>query len=150
MVLSTVFMQAQTQTAEPTAPLMYGNPSDVGMSMERLDRIDSMCLQAIEDGELIHFDSVVQGKWCVTRSVFSVIEKKVEGSKRTVAQALYNLMSDAVHFINAPGIQNKRKLGEHLFTKEFERFMDGNITGQRLWIAHNDTNGWTVMFPEDY
>jgi len=106
--------------------------------------------QAIEDGELIHFDSIIQGKWCVTRNVFHAIEDKVKGTTRTPAQALYNLMSDALHFINSPYAQLKRKDGALLFTKVFEQFMSGNVTGKKLWIVYNETNGWTVMFPENY
>ena len=43
---------AQTKSAHKTAPLSYASPESVGMSQERIDRIDAMCKNAIKDGEV--------------------------------------------------------------------------------------------------
>ena len=52
IVVSGVFSQAQTKSNQSSLPLVYGKASEVGISEERLARIDSMCMQAIEDGDL--------------------------------------------------------------------------------------------------
>lgn len=52
VVLSYVFTQAQTKSNQPSPRLVYGKASEVGISEERLARIDSMCMQAIEDGDI--------------------------------------------------------------------------------------------------
>ncbi len=43
---------AQTKSSQVTPKLVTGNASDFGMSNERLARIDSMCLHAIQDGNI--------------------------------------------------------------------------------------------------
>ncbi len=43
---------AQTKSSNQSPPLSIGSPPSVGMSPERLERIDAMCAQAIEDGEV--------------------------------------------------------------------------------------------------
>ncbi len=50
--LGFVYVQAQTKSNQNSSPLHYGKSSEVGLSEERLSRIDSMCLQAIEDRDL--------------------------------------------------------------------------------------------------
>jgi CubicO group peptidase (beta-lactamase class C family) len=52
IILSCVFSQAQTKSNQNSLPLVYGKASDAGISEERLARIDSMCIQAIEDSNL--------------------------------------------------------------------------------------------------
>jgi CubicO group peptidase (beta-lactamase class C family) len=52
IILSCVFSQAQTKSNQGSPPLVYGKASEVGISEERLARIDSMCIQAIEDNDL--------------------------------------------------------------------------------------------------
>lgn len=52
IILSCVFSQAQTKSNQSSLPLVYGKASEVGISEERLARIDSMCIQAIADGDL--------------------------------------------------------------------------------------------------
>jgi len=52
VIASGFWAQAQTKSNQHSAPLMYGDPSEEGTSDERLARIDAMCIQAIEDGEL--------------------------------------------------------------------------------------------------
>lgn len=48
-VYGSLLLQAQTAS---NSELTYGLPSEVGMSEERLSRIDSMCLKTIADGDL--------------------------------------------------------------------------------------------------
>jgi len=52
IILSCVFSQAQTKSNQNSLPLVYGKASDAGISEERLARIDSMCIQAIENSDL--------------------------------------------------------------------------------------------------
>lgn len=110
---------------------------------------------AIEDGTLIHFEAISPGKWCVTSGVFDAIERKIAANpndSRTPVQALHNLMSDALGFVQ----MNKAKIraeiesgGVLLFCDDFAKHMEGNITGETLWMGGNDTGGFTVMFPHE-
>ena len=43
---------AQTKSIQKSAPLSAGTPESVGMSPERLSRIDAMCLEAVKNGDL--------------------------------------------------------------------------------------------------
>ncbi len=52
IVLSCIFCQAQTKSKQNSPALVYGKASVVGISEERLARIDSMCIQAIREGDL--------------------------------------------------------------------------------------------------
>lgn len=51
-VFFSLLLQAQTNTNANAVGLSNGLASEVGMSEERLSRIDAMCLEAIEDGDL--------------------------------------------------------------------------------------------------
>ncbi|SDB25342.1 CubicO group peptidase, beta-lactamase class C family [Flavobacteriaceae bacterium MAR_2010_188] len=44
--------QAQTTSLQKSPALVYAEPSEVGISSERLARIDSMCLEAVADNDL--------------------------------------------------------------------------------------------------
>lgn len=52
LTLSCFLTQAQTKSLQTSAALVYGVASEVGISEERLARIDTMCIQAIRDGDL--------------------------------------------------------------------------------------------------
>lgn len=52
IVLNCISSQAQTKSNQSSAALLYGKGSEVGVSEERLARIDAMCLKAIEDGNI--------------------------------------------------------------------------------------------------
>ena len=52
IVLSSVLTQAQTKSIQFSPNLIDGKGSEVGISEERLARIDTMCLEAIENGGL--------------------------------------------------------------------------------------------------
>lgn len=52
LTLSCFLTQAQTKSLQTSAALVYGAASEVGISEERLARIDTMCMQAIRDGDL--------------------------------------------------------------------------------------------------
>jgi CubicO group peptidase (beta-lactamase class C family) len=43
---------AQTKSIQQSAPLTTANPESVGMSSERLNRIDAMCTESIKNGDL--------------------------------------------------------------------------------------------------
>jgi len=52
ILLSGVLLRAQTKSLQSSPFLVHANGSEVGVSEERLARIDSMCLAAIEDGDI--------------------------------------------------------------------------------------------------
>jgi CubicO group peptidase (beta-lactamase class C family) len=52
LLFSCFLLQAQTKSLQTSPALVHGIGSEVGVSEERLARIDSMCLEAIEDGDL--------------------------------------------------------------------------------------------------
>ena len=52
IVLNCIFSQAQTKSNQSSSALVVGNGPEVGVSEERLARIDTMCLKAIENGEI--------------------------------------------------------------------------------------------------
>ena len=43
---------AQTSSIQESAPLFPATPESAGMSSERLSRIDAMCKEYIEDGDI--------------------------------------------------------------------------------------------------
>lgn len=45
-------LQAQTKSLQKSLPLMEGRPESVGMSPERLARIDAMCQEAVAEGQV--------------------------------------------------------------------------------------------------
>jgi len=47
-----LFLNAQTRSNQKSDPLTAASPQSVGMSDERLERIDAMCKEAIEDGDV--------------------------------------------------------------------------------------------------
>ena len=95
--------------------------------------------QAIEDGNLYHIDFITPGTWAITMPVFDAIEKAKDS--RTIRQRIVNFMHDVLLIIQDPANR-----GETMITEG----MEGNITGETVWIAMNETGGWTVMFPSDY
>lgn len=48
----TLFVNAQTKSIQKSAPLAPASPESVGVSSERLDRIDAMCKEAIKNNEV--------------------------------------------------------------------------------------------------
>jgi hypothetical protein len=49
LVLTCILTQGQTLSNQSTPSLLEGKASDVGLSSERLARIDSMCIEAIQE-----------------------------------------------------------------------------------------------------
>ncbi len=47
-----ISVNAQTSSIQKSGPLSYAKPESVGMSTERLNRIDAMCKAHVEDGNL--------------------------------------------------------------------------------------------------
>jgi CubicO group peptidase (beta-lactamase class C family) len=52
IVFNCIFAQAQTKSAQHSEVLVDSKGFEVGISEERLARIDAMCLKAIEDGDI--------------------------------------------------------------------------------------------------
>jgi CubicO group peptidase (beta-lactamase class C family) len=52
LVLVITMVTAQTKSVEKTSPLQPATPESVGISAERLTRIDRMCQEAIDNGEV--------------------------------------------------------------------------------------------------
>ncbi len=51
-VLTCILTQGQTLSNQSTPSFLEGKASDVGLSSERLARIDSMCIEAIQEEHL--------------------------------------------------------------------------------------------------
>ena len=93
--------------------------------------------QAIEDGFVAEpYPDRFPGA-LFTSAVHEAIEAVDDG--RTYEQKAIPLLMDAVLIVNS----DRR---EHLFTKGLE----GNVTGQTLWIGRNGMNGFTIMLPNEY
>ncbi len=99
--------------------------------------------QAIDDGVLVEAFPKQFPKLLLTNAVFTTIEEKIEGTQRTLEQAIIPLFQDAVMLFRAA---QKKDPNEYLVTKGLE----GNVTGKDLWVAMNEYGGLTIMFPEDY
>ena len=52
LVLCTAFVFAQTPSQKKSAPLTEGNPQEVGMSAARLDKIDAMLTEEVDQGRI--------------------------------------------------------------------------------------------------
>ena len=93
--------------------------------------------QGIEDGMFVQpFPDKFPGA-LFTSAVHEAIEALDNG--QTYEQRAIPLLMDAVTIVNS----DRR---EHLFTTQLE----GNVTGQTLWIGRNGMNGFTIMLPSDY
>lgn len=57
--LTVFFLSAQTKSTSKSAPLSEASPESVGISSERLARIDQMCLEEVEKGNLPGIVSLV-------------------------------------------------------------------------------------------
>lgn len=102
--------------------------------------------QACEDGEMVRVDNIFgltisPGIWAMTNGVWAAIEKKTDA--RTMPQRVVPFLNDAFMVVIA---KLQRKPDEYLITKGLE----GNVTGRDVWIAKNESGGWTIMFPDEY
>ncbi|MCK5470628.1 MAG: beta-lactamase family protein, partial [Cyclobacteriaceae bacterium] len=52
LIAFVVSANAQTKSIQTSAPLTKATPESVGMSTERLNRIDAMCKEVVKDGDL--------------------------------------------------------------------------------------------------
>lgn len=52
IVAFVVTANAQTKSIQKSTPLAHASPESVGMSTERLNRIDAMCIEVVKDGDL--------------------------------------------------------------------------------------------------
>ena len=55
-------LSAQTKSIQYSPPLMSGPAESVGVSQERLDRIDKMCIQAIQEEQVPGIVAIVTRK----------------------------------------------------------------------------------------
>lgn len=109
--------------------------------------------QAVDDGTLVEAAPTQYGPAVLfTRGVFEAAkpddssgrdEQGIKG-ERTYLQRAIPLIQDALMICKAQ--PNRDGEPEHLWTKGLE----GNVTGQDVWIARNERGGITLMFPEDY
>ncbi len=82
IVLNCLSSQAQTKSNQSSSALIVGKGSEVGVSEERLARIDAMCLKAIEDGDIPGVVALVARKGkIVYHKAFGTSDAK---SKRTL------------------------------------------------------------------
>lgn len=92
---------------------------------------------AIEDGVLVRPFPEKAPKILFTAAVHAAIEAVNDG--RTYAQKAIPLILDAARIVG-------RRVNDRLWTEGLE----GNVTGQDLWIGRNGLGGLTLMFPSDY
>ncbi len=52
LIAFVISANAQTKSSQKSAPLTVATPESVGMSPERLSRIDAMCKEAVKDGDV--------------------------------------------------------------------------------------------------
>ena len=119
--------------------------------------------QAVDDGMLVEAAPDQFGtSLLVTRAVFDavwppelVLDALEPGEPdtsrqprhedgRTYLQRMIPLLQDAAMIAQAHAKRHPRWGGE-IITKGLE----GNVTGQEVWIARNDRGGLTLMFPSD-
>ena len=82
IVLNGILSQAQTNSNQSPSALVDGKGSEVGVSEERLSRIDAMCLKAIEDGDIPGVVALVARKGkIIYHKAFGTSDAK---SKRTL------------------------------------------------------------------
>jgi CubicO group peptidase (beta-lactamase class C family) len=82
IILNCILSQAQTKSNQSSSALVDGKGSEVGVSEERLARIDAMCLKAIEDGEIPGVVALVARKGkIIYHKAFGTSDAK---SKRTL------------------------------------------------------------------
>jgi len=94
--------------------------------------------QAIEDGVLFEpFPDKFPGA-LFTAGVHAAIERAIQGSQRTYAQAAIPLLMDAAMVCRAAPSEDLWTDGLH-----------GNVTGSDVWIGRNDLGSFTIMFPEE-
>lgn len=93
--------------------------------------------EAIADGVLTEpYPDKFPG-WIITTGVHEAIAAKA-GDGRSYDQMLIPLLMDAQLITIA-----KR---DHLHT----RGLEGNVTGEAIWIGVNEKGGYTLMFPSEY
>jgi CubicO group peptidase (beta-lactamase class C family) len=82
IILNCVLSQAQTKSNQSSSALVDGKGSEVGVSEERLARIDDMCLKAVEDGKIPGVVALVARKGkIIYHKAFGTSDAK---SKRTL------------------------------------------------------------------
>lgn len=87
IILNFILSQAQTKSNQSSPALVDGKGSEVGVSEERLARIDAMCLKAIEDGKIPGVVALVARKG-------KIIYQKAFGTSD--AQSKRTLQKDAI------------------------------------------------------
>ena len=98
--------------------------------------------QAIEDGDLVQ-PIEAERRFLVTNEVYASLEAIAGKRGVAVSTVAWPLLMDAAMIVRR-GVQ--RDPDEYLWTKGLE----GNATGERVWIARNEVGGITLMFPREY
>ena len=99
---------------------------------------------AIADGVLVEpFPERFPG-WLFTTGVHEAIEGVDDG--RSYEQKAIPLIMDAALVVRGQAKRPGCDDPEHLWTEG----LDGNVTGETVWIARNDLGGCTLMFPREY
>ena len=101
--------------------------------------------QAVEDGVLVKPRPEAFPNHLITNALHVAIKRITDEGDimerdRRYARAIHVL------FLDAALTSTTGDVDEHLWTEGLE----GNLTGETIWVARNDLGGLTLMFPEDY
>jgi len=114
---------------------------------------------AIDDGVLMDVTKLVGftgegcGQWCVTQGIVEAANAKDDG--RTLEQKIVPLVRDAAMIINDKirQLQQDGPLTMERLQDEtgglITEGLEGNVTGETVWMGLNETRGWTLMFPSE-
>ena len=99
--------------------------------------------QAIADDTLVMPIKDKDNRLLMTNTLYVRLVEVASGRGVTIDQVVVPLAMDA-RMIVIDGL--RKDPGERLWT----RGMEGNATGEDIWIARNGMGGITLMFPSDY
>ena len=99
--------------------------------------------QAIDDGILVQPIPDKDPRLLLTAALYERLEEVAIERGVEVHQVTVPLIMDASLIVQAG---QKKDPNEYLWTKGLE----GNASGQEVWVAKNGMGGFTVMFPSDY
>jgi len=114
---------------------------------------------AVDDGVLIDVSEsvkITRGRWFVTQGVHCAIENIDD--VRTYDQKMIPLVMDAMFIVDAKILDIMKKLDKAQITVDdlidnqgdlFCSGLEGNVTGQDVWIGMNSSGGYTLMFPSE-
>ena len=117
--------------------------------------------QAVEDGVLhdvsymFSSDGFSKRRWYVTNGIVEAIRHRNDG--RSFDEKLVPLVLDAVRIVNAKIQEAVKRFGDNSAKNVLEHTggglitegLEGNVTGQTVWIGINENGGWTLIFPRE-